>query len=176
VSRILAMTGEPKPEQTLDARLVAELPRLRDFVRKLLGSAAADVDDVMQEVAARAWRYRDAFDGERALGPWLRGAALRVVFDQRARHARAPRSSDAAVDSLAAETPKAQAWEQRETLARALEQLSSVERDVLVRFHARGESVREIAAALAVPEGTIKSHLHRARRKLAALGASEDES
>jgi len=38
---------------------------------------------------------------------------------------------------------------------------------VLLRFHQREESVAEIASLLALPEGTVKSHLSRARHKLA---------
>jgi RNA polymerase sigma-70 factor (ECF subfamily) len=48
-----------------------------------------------------------------------------------------------------------------------LARLSSLERALLLRFHAQGRSVHELAAELGLPEGTIKSHLHRARRKLA---------
>jgi DNA-directed RNA polymerase specialized sigma24 family protein len=71
----LPMSGPAESQPSLDALLVAELPRLRDFVRRLVGGD--DVDDVLQEVAARAWRYRGAFDGERPLAPWLRTTAVR---------------------------------------------------------------------------------------------------
>jgi RNA polymerase sigma-70 factor (ECF subfamily) len=56
---------------------------------------------------------------------------------------------------------------QREQVERMLVPLSPVEREVLLRFHQREESVAEIARALALPEGTVKSHLSRARHKLA---------
>jgi DNA-directed RNA polymerase specialized sigma24 family protein len=45
--------------------------------------------------------------------------------------------------------------------------LAPRERDVLLRFHVDGESVAEIAAALCVPIGTVKSDLARARKRLA---------
>jgi DNA-directed RNA polymerase specialized sigma24 family protein len=54
-----------------------------------------------------------------------------------------------------------------EQLERAL---APLERDIVLRFHGRGDSVREIARALHMPEGTVKSHQHRSRRKLAGLG------
>jgi len=62
-----------------------------------------------------------------------------------------------------------------ESVEALLMPLAAVERDVLLRFHRDGRSVREIARALGMPEGTVKSHLHRARRRLAELArVSED--
>ena len=61
-------------------------------------------------------------------------------------------------------------------LTAMLEHLDTTEREALVRFHARGESVREIATSLGLPEGTVKSHLHRARQKLARFKTGEEQS
>lgn len=170
--------SQPTNTASLDDRLVAELPALRAFVAKLAGARAptADVEDVAQEVVARALRYRGSFDVERALGPWLRTTALRVFLDHRERGANAPQAIDGDARELETSHPEVgEVAERREELASMLERLDEVERDVLVRFHARGNSVREIAGALRMPEGTVKSHLHRARRKLARYTASEGE-
>jgi RNA polymerase sigma-70 factor (ECF subfamily) len=171
------MTRPTDPQTSLDARLVAELPDLRAFVRRLAGGGAtsADVEDFVQDVVARALRYRDAFDAQRALGPWLRTTALRVFIDHRERGAKAPRALDAQDDELVArEVVSGERLERREELTAMLEHLDATEREALVRFHGRGQSVREIAAALGLPEGTVKSHLHRARRKLARFKSNED--
>jgi DNA-directed RNA polymerase specialized sigma24 family protein len=53
--------------------------------------------------------------------------------------------------------------------------LRPLEREVLLRFHQNMESVREIALATDMPEGTVKSHLSRARRRLAELPSLGDE-
>lgn len=153
--------------RTLEARLLDELPRLREFVRKLVRQTrhASDVDDIVQEVAARALRYRSSFDAERELAPWLCKTALRVFLDRRDRAQR--ESTDDSDAELADRTDPMQALADRDDVARLLATLTKIERDVLTRFHLRGESVREIAASLKLPEGTIKSHLHRARNKLA---------
>jgi len=161
----MAWREEIDPTAALDERITAEIPRLRGFLGKLNGRRTADLDDLVQESLARALRYRESFDGRRALWPWLKRTAFRVFLDQRnaARFdveegvAEAPARDD---DGLA----------QREEVHRLLAALPAIEREVLTRFHQAGCSVREIAAELGAPEGTIKSHLYRARRRLAARG------
>ena len=155
----------------LEGRMSAEIPRLRAYVARLLGvrTSSPDAEDALQEVLARAWRYRASFEAERALGPWLRRAALRVVLDRRAAHERAPR----AVELDPAEVPARVNVDSEalcERVERMLVALSPIEREVLLRFHQRDESVAEIAGALSLPEGTVKSHLWRARRRIAERG------
>jgi len=122
------------------------------------------VEDVLQETLARALRYRGSFDPTGSLSGWLRHTALRVFLDDRRRAARAPRALGGA-DARLPDRRNAD-FGDREELRRALARLGDVERDVALRFHARGETIAEIAAALAMPQGTVKSHLHRARHRL----------
>lgn len=155
-----------RTEPSFGARLEAELPALARHAAALVGRAGPDADDVVQEVLARAWRSRESFDARRALRPWLRATALRAWIDLR--RARALRADVEARrgDDRPSDAGPARGMEAREELERAFAPLDAVEREVLVRFHHRGESVRDIAAALALAEGTVKSHLHRARKKL----------
>jgi RNA polymerase sigma-70 factor (ECF subfamily) len=155
------MTGTPE-DVPLARRIADELPGVRAYLRRIAGRGM-DVDDLVQDTAARALKYAGSFDGERDLGRWLRGVALRTLIDQRARKAAEPLALEAVPEAGA--TPRDQA-ELREDVARVLARVSDVERDVLVRFHAREESVRDIAAALGIAEGTVKSHLYRARRRI----------
>jgi len=160
------MREHTSASRALEARLLDELPRISDFVRKLTRHSriASEVDDIVQEVAARALRYRSSFDVERELAPWLHKTALRVFLDRRERARREPGSDSGS--EAADRADHVQALADRDAVARLLGTLSKIEREVLTRFHMRGESVREIAEALSLPEGTIKSHLHRARNKL----------
>lgn len=161
VSETLAMTGTPE-DVPLARRIAEELPAVRAYLRRIAGRGI-DVDDLVQDTAARALRYASSFDGERDLGRWLRGVALRALLDQRARQKSAPMGLDGLPE--VSETPRDHA-ELREDVTRVLAKLSEIERDVLMRFHAREESVRDIATALGMAEGTVKSHLHRARRRI----------
>jgi RNA polymerase sigma-70 factor (ECF subfamily) len=180
VSESFAMPSHARPADdpppTLEARLSAEAPALRAFLRRIAGESAArqHVDDLAQETLARALRYRSAFDERRPVGAWLRGVALRVLIDHRARHARAPETFDS--EGHDPQAPAVDAFEQRDELERLLAPLARVEREVLLRFHTVGQSIEEIAAALAMPAGTVKSHLHRARRKLAERGGDRRDT
>jgi RNA polymerase sigma-70 factor (ECF subfamily) len=157
-----------EPQLALEARLAAEAPGLRAYLRRVagVGARSAELDDLAQAALERALRYRKSYDPARPLGAWLRTIALRVVLDQRA--ARVRDAASAPSNELAAREDAT--VEHRDELARVLAPLSDVEREVLVRFHGRGETVEELALALRLPEGTVKSHLHRARRKLAERG------
>ncbi len=62
-----------------------------------------------------------------------------------------------------------EAREQQETLARALAELSPALREVVVLRYAAGLDYREIAEALAVPQGSVGSRLHRALQQLGSL-------
>lgn len=149
----------------IDAAFLAALERERAQLRAFLaGLCRGDVhfaEDLVQESLTRAWRYRASFDGRAALGPWLRQIAFRVYLDGRGRRAQ---HVELVEEPAGREVPLAQL---RDELEWALAGLSERERDVVLRFHGHGESVAEIAAALGRPEGTIKSDLHRARRKMA---------
>ena len=141
--------------------LVGMQRRLHAFLRQL---QPGETDDLVQETIVRAWRSRATFDPGRGSGaPWLLRIAFTVFVDQRDA-SKPARSLEAA--PIASEPGPPQHAADRERTASLLALLSDRERDVLLRFHRDGQPVATIARALALPEGTIKSHLHRARARL----------
>jgi RNA polymerase sigma-70 factor (ECF subfamily) len=54
-------------------------------------------------------------------------------------------------------------------LAQAIARLPEIQRNVITLFYLEEKQVDEVARLLDLPEGTVKSHLHRARRALAAI-------
>ena len=167
----LCSAFESAPESEFEERLTLIQPRLASHLahpsRRVPG---LEPEDLAQEVVARALVYRDKYDLSRALWPWLRQVADRVILDHRSKAARNPEES---LEQEIAASVQVPLVDSREELDRTLATLRPLEREALLRFHQRGESVHEIAAAMNLPEGTVKSHLSRARRRLAGLAPEE---
>ena len=139
-----------------------------------------DVEDLAQEVFLRLHRALPQFGQRSRLSTYLYRIVVNVAQDAWTRR----RRPDHAASSL---TPPAEGWEERlvdrspsplalierrELLAAvdaALGGLSAPERAALVLFHQEERSYDEIAAVLDLPVGTVRTHLHRGRAKLARL-------
>jgi RNA polymerase sigma factor (sigma-70 family) len=164
-----ARTTLPVERQESDgfgAALAREAEPLRRWLRQLAGTHAAE--DLAQEALTRAWTYRQTRDALKPIGPWLRRIAFRVFLDARQRELKRREATEHDFAATAAAAPVTAAAESASELEAHLSTLASHEREVLVRFHQRGESIERIAHDLRRPVGTIKSWLHRARAKLIA--------
>lgn len=149
------------------------------YVSRRLGSALAD--DVVGETFLVAFRQRERYDLSRGdARPWLYGIASNLIRRHRRAEVRAYRAlARTGVDPIASVSPTdevdarlAAAGVERE-LASALAQLPRGDRDALLLFAWADLSYDQIAAALGIPVGTVRSRLHRARRKLReALGGT----
>lgn len=150
---------------TADAAFAALLQQQRDRVLGLLRRLCPrEAEDLLQETLARAWRYRDTCDlGSNPPG-WLLQVAFRTFLDHRARKRREVVADDAAV-RLACRTPH-DATALRDELQRSLHRLSTLQRALLIGFHQEELSLHDLARRHGLPLGTVKSHLHRARRRL----------
>lgn len=142
------------------------------YVASRLGPVAAE--DVVSEVFADAFRARAKFDPnmcDSAL-PWLLGFATRRIAKQRTGEAqwlRATSVHDLADDSGSEDERVARVDASRLTgeLRIALVRLRAAEREPLL-LHVLGElSYDEVAVALGIPVGTVRSRISRARTRLA---------
>jgi RNA polymerase sigma-70 factor (ECF subfamily) len=133
------------------------------FIRRVSGSDDA-ARDILQDVWIRVIRgFPRLRDGSK-LRAWLFGIARRTLMDRfREHYARFP-TADVDVAEVPSATPEDTG--DIETLEQALERLPFVEREALTLFYLRELSLNEIADALNVPVGTVKSRLFRGRRLL----------
>lgn len=141
---------------------------LRAFLRRLCGNHAL-ADDLAQETFVFAWEAMARFDPARDFRPWLFGIGWRKYREQKRSWFRLVRREQqaAAEESL---TPDPGL---RLDLAAALRALSPEQRAAALLCLACEFTHAEAAEALAIPLGTVKSHVARAREKLqAALGES----
>ncbi len=147
------------------------------YIRRRVGPDA--VDDVLSETFLIAFRRRASFDRtvESAL-PWLLGIATRLVKSHRAEEAKQWRAFEAsagarsadAVPQLAADA-HLDAQAAVRALAPRIAALSSRDRDTLLLYAWADLRYEQIAEALGVPVGTVRSRLNRVRRKLAPPGS-----
>ena len=154
---------------SFEAAFETEFPALHRYLRRRLGAATAD--DLAAETFAVAFRNWERLDPERPVRPWLYGIAANLVrhrwrAERRMLRAYARTGVDPVLDEVDATVERADAEAQRRELAAALAGLRRDERETLL-LHAWAELTdSEIAVALDLPIGTVKSRLSRTREKL----------
>ncbi|WP_033287822.1 RNA polymerase sigma factor [Amycolatopsis jejuensis] len=170
--------GEPEVFAVIFDRHARLLHR---YLARRLGRDLAD--DALAETFLAAFRRRDRYDLARPdARPWLYGIATNVVAgcrrgevrEYRLLRAVGPQAAAEAHDEHVAARVSAQA--RGPELGAALAALAEGDRDVVLLTATEGLSYEEVAEALDIPVGTVRSRLNRARRKLrAALGSDSEE-
>ncbi len=127
-------------------------------------------EEVTQDIFLKLWQVLPAYDGRAAPSTWLytiaRNTCLSVL---RSEAYRKTLSFDSITEPVAAEATGASSILNRIELERCLRRLTEMQRDVITLFYLKEKSVEEVARMLDLPDGTVKSHLHRARLALAAM-------
>jgi len=122
----------------------------------------AEAEDLLQDVFLDVWRSLDRLAPDRDPLPWLRTFAVNRAIDRLRVLARRPEpESSIALEGLAA-APTAP----RLDFEDELRHLPAGERAAAILFYADGRDTAEIATLLAVPVGTVKTWLFRARERL----------
>lgn len=126
-----------------------------------------DAEEVAQDSFVRAWKALPSFRGEARFSTWLHRIVARCALDRAAalgrRRDREAEMSEAIERFAASDAVDPVRRLEVESLVAGL---SAPQRAVVSLFYARDQSVREIARALDMPLGTVKTHLHRARAAL----------
>jgi RNA polymerase sigma-70 factor (ECF subfamily) len=134
---------------------------------RLVDGDAAAAEDVVQDAFVRAYRSLGGFRGEASLSTWFYRIVVREA--QHHRRWRAVRMRWNAVwkgEPVRSESAPSSDPGLRQRIRQALSGLTGSQREAFVLVHLEGFTVRETAALLGKPDGTIKSHLHRALRAL----------
>lgn len=130
-----------------------------------------DADDAAQDAFLAALVKLDQYDSARPFGPWLMRIVANAATDRRRR--RKVRSAVSLDEGLVAGGPRPDVLAEREVLLgrlrTALGELPERRRIAVVLFDVEGYSHAEIAQVLGIPEGTVRSEVFHARRKLRGL-------
>ncbi|MCB9568464.1 MAG: sigma-70 family RNA polymerase sigma factor [Myxococcales bacterium] len=147
------------------------LRRHQGKVRGLLLRLAGDptlADDLAQEAFLRAYRGLAGFEGRARFSTWVYRIAYNVYLNHRARtrvHAALPEGFENGTPA-----PESAMSQSRSDLRRDLEAaigaLPERYRAVIMLYYLEDVSYPEIAEILDLPIGTVKTHLHRAKRML----------
>lgn len=159
--------GEPRAFEVL----------VRTYQHRVFGVAArmlgntAEAEEVAQEVFLRVHRAIGEFRGEAKLSTWLYTITSRLCLGRLGgRERRVARDGEEVLTRLASgEADPAAALERSElevALHRAIGELPEDRRVVVILRDLEGLAYEEIAAALELPVGTVRSRLHRARMDL----------
>ncbi len=159
--------------EAFDALVVRYLDRAYAVALRLMRQRE-DAEDLVQDAFIQALQALERFDGARPFGPWF----FRILVNRglNLRRARKVRATEEMPEDVPApeDTPVRllERAELRERLCAAIEALPDRERMVVELFELEGFDSGEIAEILELPRGTVRWHLHEARRTLRAqLGA-----
>ena len=145
--------------------------RLFRLVSVIVRDRAA-AEEVTQDAFVRAYSRLDRYDDRQPFYPWLATIAVRLAQNQLHRQGRTQQREGTPLDAVPepGTAPSSLtaliADERGQRLRRAVTALSSGERTAVMLHYQDGLPVREIARALGVTSGTIKTLLFRARRHL----------
>lgn len=135
---------------------------LAAFLRRRTGGV--DVEDLYQETWMRVVRASPRFDGSRRFSPWLFQIAINLCRDWY--RSRPPETGLASIDFAPAPSDTSDAALTAEAL---LAKLPDVQREALVLRYYNDASEKEMSEILGCPVGTVKSRIHNALARLAAL-------
>ncbi len=140
-----------------------------------------DAQDMAQEAFLKAYNSLDSFRGDSKFSSWLYRIVSNVCLDFKRRQSRRPSSSLTVEDDegetleldIADESQSPEALLERkltrEAVRRGLQELPDEQRQILLLREIQGMSYEEIGEAMGLEEGTVKSRIFRARKKLCAF-------
>jgi len=171
------------PEHNFEQIVLDHQQMVFRTLMRLTGSRE-HIEDLAQEVFLRLYRALPAFRGEAAIGTYLYRIVVNVAQDEWKRRQKERPVLSMSSPVSAADEEDAPTWEDKlahpgpdaeqelsqkqfqSLVERELQQLSPIERTVLVLYHQEERSYDQIANALQLPINTVRTHLHRGRQKL----------
>jgi len=171
----LALNGD---QEALGRLLASHMPQLYRVALRVLGTPE-DAEDALQDGLVQVVLHFREFEGRSRLSTWLTRIVINAAL-MRLRRSRPEvmasidqkldQDAISLADTIADPAPNPEemcAREERlQILKRMLRSLPAAYASALWLRDVQGMSTREAAEAMGVPEGTVKSHVHRARLRL----------
>lgn len=166
---ILVRRAQRGDEAAFDAIVVRHAPAVYRFVARTMPERS-DCDDIVQESMIAAWKALPNFAFRSSLRTWLFSIASRKTVDVLRR--RSPEVAAEIVDEVPASAPgpvdRVTDSEFLDALSRELQRMPYPSRAAWWLREVDGLSVSEIASVLHTTQGSVRGHLQRTRKHLAA--------
>ncbi|MDR2556745.1 MAG: RNA polymerase sigma factor [Bacteroidales bacterium] len=164
ISRILVL-GDKRAYETLVKKYQNPVYR---FLLHLSNGNALLSEDIAQETFIKAYIKLGSFKSLSKFSTWLMGIAYNLYID----NIRKYKNEIICQAEQAENIPQMQTTSGQSAVdaeidfQKALTVLSAEERAVTLLFHIEDMEIKKIAQSLSMPQGTVKSHLHRSKQKL----------
>lgn len=157
--------------RALEAIVRAHQEALYAFMLRMSGRPEM-AEDIVQEAFVRVLKNLDRFDTRFRFSTWLFTIAKRLYVNVIQKSKPAYDSDFVGIQQGFGMTPGgvselAESQSNvRDLIDLALESLNEQQREIVLLFHQQNWGITEISQHLSLPEGTVKSHLHRARKRM----------
>ena len=174
---IIALLRAGRPDDAFAQLVPAYRRRVFGIAYGILRDRAA-AEDVAQEVFVKLWQGLGGYDGRAKLSTWIYAIARNASISALRKRPRGISLSDPAVaaEADALESAAAPPDAEDAQLWRAVEALPDKQRQVVTLFYQDDRTTEEVAEMLGLPLNTVKTHLHRARARLAVSLADTREN
>ena len=162
------MTENTSNYETFVRLLIEEESAVKAYVRRLVPTWH-DVEEVVQQTSLIAWKKFDELDDISRFGGWLMTIARFESLKHRRSLARSPLVfSDKLAEQLADATGNivADDADRQQALERCLQKLDQAKRELILKVHQPGVTIRGYAQQNSRPEQAIYKLVHRLRQKL----------
>lgn len=172
---IYSVNQARRGEEKVFAEIVRENKKKIFYLAFDLTGSRQDAEDLSQEVFLKAFRGLKSFKGEASISSWLYRITLNTFLDRKRKLSfqaeREQRPLEEGMKIADQEDPAnpeeyAESQQIKRHIETALTQLSHRERIVFVMRHYQGMPGKEVGKILNISEGTVKSLLFRAVKKL----------
>lgn len=137
-------------------------------IRNVLGTRGTleDTEELSADVFYALWEHADSVT-EGKLRPWL-GAVARNRAKDFLRRNKVMLPMDADVLAIPVDSPETQVIleDQKQALLDAVKSMEEPDREIFLRFYYKLETMESIALRMGIPLGTVKTKLHRGRKRL----------
>jgi RNA polymerase sigma-70 factor (ECF subfamily) len=152
----------------MTADILAVIPNLRAFAISLCGNLDR-ADDLVQETILKAWNKLGSFVEGTNLRAWLFTILRNSYFSEYRKRRREVADSDGALAAKLATAPAQNSHMDMLDFRAALDRLKIDQREALILIAGSGLSYEEAASICGCAVGTMKSRVHRARKRVAEI-------